>query len=83
MPLYLPTSNSTAAACFYLDDQPVAREDLRQARVLIEKCGYLRRLPELEDAEKVILAASRHPASLPTFTNVDNVTALSSQALTA
>jgi len=29
--------------------------DLEEARGLIEKCGYGRRMGELEDAEKVIL----------------------------
>ncbi|GAB6041524.1 TIR domain-containing protein [Endothiovibrio diazotrophicus] len=33
-------------------DRPDARDHLRQARELIEACQYLRRLPELEDAER-------------------------------
>ena len=34
-------------------------EDLREARRLIEKCGYWRRREELEDAERALFGKSR------------------------
>lgn len=54
MPLHLADTHLYRARLFFRDDLEAAREDLRQARKLIEKHGYLRRLPELEDAEEVI-----------------------------
>jgi len=56
MPLHLADIHLYRARLFFRDDLDAAREDLRQARILIEKHGYLCRMPELEDAEKVILA---------------------------
>jgi tetratricopeptide (TPR) repeat protein len=58
MRLHLADVHLHKARLFFRDDLDAACEDLRQARVLIEKCGYLRRMPELEDAENVILAAN-------------------------
>ena len=57
MRLHLADVHLHRARLFFRDDLAAAREDLKQARTLIEQCGYLRRMPELEDAEKVILAA--------------------------
>ncbi|HEX7676990.1 MAG TPA: hypothetical protein VF713_02625 [Thermoanaerobaculia bacterium] len=56
MPLHLADVHLHRARLFFRDDLEVAREDLKRARALIERCGYLRRMPELEDAEKVIFA---------------------------
>ncbi len=56
MRLHLADVHLYRARLFFREDLAAAREDLKQARLLIEKCGYLRRMPELEDAEKVILA---------------------------
>jgi tetratricopeptide (TPR) repeat protein len=57
MPLHLADIHLHRARLFFRQDLEAAREDLKRARALIEKHGYLRRMPELEDAEKVILAA--------------------------
>jgi SEFIR domain. len=56
MPLHLADVHLHRARLFFRDDLAAAREDLVQARALIVKHGYLRRMEELEDAEKVILA---------------------------
>ncbi len=56
MPLHLTDVHLHRARLFFRDNLAAARGDLKQARALIEKCGYLRRMPELEDAEKVIFA---------------------------
>lgn len=57
MPLHLADVHLHRARLFFRDDLAAAREDLARARALIVKHGYLRRMEELEDAEKVILAA--------------------------
>ncbi|HXH37751.1 MAG TPA: hypothetical protein VNN08_03910, partial [Thermoanaerobaculia bacterium] len=57
MRLHLADVHLHRARLFFRDDLTAAHEDLKQARNLIKQCGYLRRIPELEDAEKVILAA--------------------------
>jgi len=57
MPLHLADVHLHRARLFFCDDLAGAREDLKQARTLIENCGYLRRIQELEDAERVIFAA--------------------------
>nr|VFJ48700.1 MAG: hypothetical protein BECKFW1821B_GA0114236_100425 [Candidatus Kentron sp. FW] len=44
----------TRARLFFREDKEQAREDLRRARVLVEKHGYHRRDGELADAEEVV-----------------------------
>jgi hypothetical protein len=56
MRLHLADIYLHRARLFFHDDLDEAREGLRKARTLIEQCGYLRRMEELEDAEKVILS---------------------------
>jgi tetratricopeptide (TPR) repeat protein len=56
MPLHLADVHLHRARLFFRDDPVAARKDLARARELIVKHGYLRRMEELEDAEKVILA---------------------------
>jgi len=55
MLLHLADVHLHRARLFFRDDIAANREDLRRARALIEKHGYFRRKPELEDAENVIL----------------------------
>ncbi len=57
MPLHLADVHLHRARLFFRDDLDAAREDLKKARGLIFKHGYLRRKEELEDAEKVIFGA--------------------------
>jgi hypothetical protein len=58
LPLFLADVALHRARLIFREDLAGAREDLRRARDLIEKHGYLRRLHELEDAESVILVRS-------------------------
>jgi hypothetical protein len=53
---HLPLSLSPPLPLSYQWESPQA--DLAAARKLIESCGYLRRLPELEDAEQILLGKS-------------------------
>ena len=53
MRLFLADCHLTRARLFRDPPQP-ARAELAKARVLIEECEYLRRLPELEDAEAAL-----------------------------
>lgn len=64
MPLFIANIHLYRARLFATNPDQTATEtypwqspqhDLAEARRLIEKCGYLRRMPELEDAEAVIL----------------------------
>jgi len=56
MPLFLADVHLHRARLFFHDDLASARENLKKARALVEKHGYVRRMPELKDAEEVILA---------------------------
>lgn len=55
MPLHMADIHLHRARLFFRDNLTAARRDLRLARELVEKHGYLRRAKELQDAEKVIL----------------------------
>lgn len=54
MKLHLADLHLTRARLFFREDRDLALADLKDARKLIEECGYGRRLPELADAEAVI-----------------------------
>jgi len=58
MPLFLADVHLYRARLFFREDEypwESPRHDLAEARRLILKHGYLRRMPELEDAERAIL----------------------------
>ena len=54
MPLYQADILLTRARLFFRDDLDTARQNLAEARRLIEKHGYHRRDEELEDAEAAL-----------------------------
>ena len=54
MRLYLADVHLHRARLFFRENLTEAREELKKARALIERCGYYRRDEELSDAEKVI-----------------------------
>ncbi|HEV7237958.1 MAG TPA: SEFIR domain-containing protein [Thermoanaerobaculia bacterium] len=55
MRLHLADTHLHRARLFFRENRDEAREELKKARALIERCGYHRRDEELRDAEKVIL----------------------------
>ncbi len=55
MRLHLADVHLHRARLFFRENREEAREELRKARALIERCGYHRRDEELRDAEAVIL----------------------------
>src|SRR5947208_2333134 len=54
MRLHLADVHLHRARLFFREDRDEAREELKKARALIERCGYHRRDEELRDAEAVI-----------------------------
>jgi hypothetical protein len=54
MRLHLANIHLHRARLFFRENREEAREELKKARALIERCGYLRRDEELRDAEAVI-----------------------------
>ncbi len=54
MPLYQADILLTRARLFFCDDLDTARQNLADARHLIEKHGYHRRDEELADAEEAL-----------------------------
>ena len=54
MPLFMADIHLYRARLLGEELQGEGVEELKRARALIEKHGYLRRLPELEDAEKAL-----------------------------
>ncbi len=54
MRLYLADIHLYRARLFFRENRDEAREELKKARALIERCGYHRRDEELRDAEAVI-----------------------------
>lgn len=57
MPLYLADIHLHRARLFFREEPEAAKQHLAKARELIFRHGYLRRKPELEDAESVILGS--------------------------
>lgn len=55
MRLHLADVHLHRARLFFRENRDEAREELKKARALIERCGYHRRDEELRDAEAVIL----------------------------
>ncbi len=54
MRLHLADVHLHRARLFFREDRDHAREELKKARALIERCGYRRRDEELRDAEEAI-----------------------------
>jgi ATP/maltotriose-dependent transcriptional regulator MalT len=54
MQLYLADVHIYRARLFFRENRNEAREELKKARALVERCGYHRRDEELRDAEAVI-----------------------------
>lgn len=55
MRLFLADVHLHRARLFFRENRDEARDELKKARALIERCGYHRRDEELRDAEAVIL----------------------------